>query len=687
MNKNHTTPLLWLIALVVISTSCQRNDYVVDGNGFSVQFNQNMHSKVVGDTFIHEPLHHDFSQSETLETNYGILQDFVLKETAVEQINGPFGPSTVHHLTGLFHHDEIKIQKELRITVYDNYPGLFSTQVEYTNQMNHPLRVTGWTNNAYTFNAVDTLAWSFQGATYSSRPDWILPVKPGYYRKNYMGQNSSDYGGGIPVIDLWRKDGGMATGVLETKQVMVSLPVEMKTATSGIRSAVEFNTNENINPGNAITTYETFVYLHTGDCFVPLQTFSALMQKLGIRFPESEEAAFESIWCAWGYERNFTLEEVIGTLPKVKELGIKWAVLDDGFQVTEGDWTLNKQKFPGGDRQMKDFVKTIHDYGLKAKLWYAPLAIDLRSELYQKDPNLLLINEMQSPQFVTWWDCFMMAPQYDGTIRHTMETIEMFMEDWGFDGLKLDGQHLNSVPCDYNYSRPPDYPAQSVEALPHFFDTLYKKARAIKPDAVVEICPCGCCCNYFIMPYMNQAVSSDPTSSWQIRLKGKVYRALMPNTAYYGDHVELSDNASDFETTFGIGAVPGTKFTWPNDNPSASGTFVLTPEKEKIWKFWFNLYDEMRLSQGEYIGDLYDIGFDTPETHVIRKNGNLYYAFYATGWNGEIQFRGLQEGKYQVTDYVNNIELGIVTGPVGSLVTSFEHALLVQLSPINKQQK
>ncbi len=51
-------------------------------------------------------------------------------------------------------------------------------------------------------------------------------------------------------------------------------------------------------------------------------------------------------WCAWGYERNFTIEEVLGTLPKVSELGYQWATLDDGWQTAEGDWYLKSDKIP-----------------------------------------------------------------------------------------------------------------------------------------------------------------------------------------------------------------------------------------------------------------------------------------------------------------------------------------------------
>ena len=41
--------------------------------------------------------------------------------------------------------------------------------------------------------------------------------------------------------------------------------------------------------------------------------------------------------------------KLINTLPKVKELGFKWAVVDDGFQIDEGNWNLDPKKFPKGN--------------------------------------------------------------------------------------------------------------------------------------------------------------------------------------------------------------------------------------------------------------------------------------------------------------------------------------------------
>ncbi len=99
--------------------------------------------------------------------------------------------------------------------------------------------------------------------------------------------------------------------------------------------------------------------------------------------PPSEPAAYEPVWCAWGYERNFTLSQIYQTLPKVKALGIHWVGLDDGYQQANGDWHTNLTHFPGGDEQMKAFVDSLHAMGMKAVIWWAPLAMDINSEYLQ----------------------------------------------------------------------------------------------------------------------------------------------------------------------------------------------------------------------------------------------------------------------------------------------------------------
>ena len=89
--------------------------------------------------------------------------------------------------------------------------------------------------------------------------------------------------------------------------------------------------------------------------------------------PKAPESAFAPVWCAWGYEREFTVEQIVATLPKVRALDFEWAVLDDGWQNNEGDWYIDKRKFPLGDESMRAFVKAIRAQGLRPRLWIAPL--------------------------------------------------------------------------------------------------------------------------------------------------------------------------------------------------------------------------------------------------------------------------------------------------------------------------
>jgi alpha-galactosidase len=183
---------------------------------------------------------------------------------------------------------------------------------------------------------------------------------------------------------------------------------------------------------------------------------------------------------------------------------------------------------------------------------------------------------------------------------------------------------------------------------------------------------------------MNQPVSSDPTSSWQIRLKGKTLKALMgPSAPYYGDHVELSDGRSDFASSVGVGAVIGTKFTWPvGAHKSRRGRDIsLNSEKEMQWKKWVDIYKDKMLPKGIYAGRLYDIGFDRPEAHVIRKGDKIYFAFFADKWDGDVELRGLKEGSYQLYDYVNEKDYGRVSGPAGRIPVTFSDYLLLEATP------
>lgn len=671
---------LAIILSLILGCSHNANDKLKLANDiFTVEYNNQMHSRVNSNFKDAKLLMNNFSPSEQLMLSDLTIKDFSLANAEEFEDEN----STGLILTGNYLGGKIQIKKMIKAEIQKQFPDFLITTVTYTNTGSDTITVIGWTNNSYNvLPATDTTPafWSFQGGSYDDRRDWVQSIVESFSQENYMGMNASDYGSGTPVSDIWRPDVGIAVGHIETTPKLVSIPVDYNISDTAASISVTYKYLEpkEIAPGETVKTFETFTAVHKGDYFYILKSFSKIMEKKGLTFTKFTPAVYQSEWCAWGYERNFTIAEVVGTLPKVAEMGYDWATLDDGWQTAEGDWFLNPKRFPAGDADMKKFVNDIHQHNLKAMLWWAPLAVDPGTELIKNHPEYLLLNKDGSKQDITWWDSYYLCPAYGPVIEYHKDLVKKIMSEWGYEGLKIDGQHLNGAPPCYNPAHHHAYPEESSEKLQEFYKTIIETALSINPDAVIQICPCGTSYSFFNLHYMNQTVASDPTSSWQIRLKGKTIKALMgTNAPYFGDHVELSDNGSDFASTVGIGGIVGTKFTYPTDQLYHKN-YLLTSEKEIIWKKWLDIYKENYLSKADYRGELYDIGYDKPETHAIRKGDTMNYAFYADKWDGEIELRGLENKTYKIIDYVNNKFISNVKGNNPKIKVKFDKYLLIK---------
>jgi len=652
-----------------------------------IEFDRNLHSRVVP-LFAGAPKSVvPFSASETLTGANHVWSDFPSLASQTEQVSDVFGPGQRLSLTG----QSGNVRKKVSVTIYNDFPSIAIFDVEYTNQGTSPLTIRGWANHQYQLLSLTGKSagagaesrpafWSYQSGSYEKRPDWVLPLHPGFQQANYLGMNASDYGGGTPVVDVWRRDIGLAVGHVEPVPRLISLPVSMPDAAHAT-VAVRSTRRQTLQPGETFHTLRTFVSVHQGDYFHTLAEYSRLMKRQGLQMATAPDSAFGPIWCAWGYGRKVQLKQVYETLPTAKKLGFSWVTLDDGWQNNYGDWGLDPKKFPNGDADMKALVKKIHDEGFRAQLWWSPLSAVPKSRLLEDHPDLALLNRDGTRRKISWWNSDYLCPANREVIEYHKAIVRKILGEWGFDGLKLDGQHMNGVPACYNPAHHHKRPEDSVEALPDFFREIYETAVSVKPDALVEFCACGTSYSFFNMPHFNMSVASDPTSSFQVRSKGKTFKALMgDNIPYFGDHVELSDGGNDFASTVGVGGVPGTIFVLPN-LVTKHDQSDLFPAREKIFEKWVGLYKQKMLSRGEYLGELYDIGFDRPEAHAIRKGEEMYYAFFARHWRGRIELRGLQDRTYRVLDYVNGTDLGMVRGPRATVSPHFNQYLLLELQP------
>ncbi|NZA24837.1 alpha-galactosidase [Luteimonas sp. SJ-92] len=579
------------------------------------------------------------------------------------------------------------IEKQVAVSLFDRHPGMAILQVRYRNQGATAVEVAGWRSAAHELADTPGGFWSYSGATHTDRRDWVQPLDGGFAQRNSLGMDSSDYGGGTPVANIWRRDAGLAVGHVEPVVRLLDMPV--RRTDGGASIAIESRVPVVLSPGQTLVTDRVLLSVHDGDYFAPLTLYREFMRAEGIVAPLAPESAFAPIWCAWGYERDFNVEQILATLPKARELGFEWAVLDDGWQTNEGDWHIDRHKFPRGDEDMRAFTRAVRAQGMRPRLWLAPLAADPGSDVLHEHVDMLLLDEYGAFQTVTWWNALTQCPAYQPTIDFYVALVKKAIGDWGFEGLKLDGQHLNAVaPC-HNPAHDHAHPNESFEKLADFWSAIHKAAREANPEAVVELCPCGTAFAFHNLPATDQFPSSDPLSSWQVRSKGKSMKALIgERSSYAGDHVELSDGGADFASSVGIGAVISSKFTWPRDTqtptaPLPPGGYVLTPEKEALWRKWVGLYRQHMLPKGDYLGSLYDIGFDTPEAHAIARDGSMYYAFYANTWKGRVELRGLGRGRHRVRDLFNDTELGTVDADDSTLDVAFSDFLLLQATPVD----
>ena len=68
------------------------------------------------------------------------------------------------------------------------------------------------------------------------------------------------------------------------------------------------------------------------------------------------------------------------------------------------------------------------------------------SRTAKEHPDWLLKNADGSTRKITWWDSQYLCPAIGPVRADAAEFARKALQDWGFDGLKIDGQHLNAAP-------------------------------------------------------------------------------------------------------------------------------------------------------------------------------------------------------------------------------------------------
>lgn len=266
--------------------------------------------------------------------------------------------------------------------------------------------------------------------------------------------------------------------------------------------------------------------------------------------PEHAKLPINSLW--YSYHQNLDVEDIIRECKLTKALGMDTVIIDDGWQTDDsdrgyascGDWQVCASKIP----DMKDFVRRIHDTGMKVMLWYSVPFIGTDTEAFRQFHDMVLDQTGDNETF------FALDPRYQACRDYLIENYANALSQWNLDGLKLDfidSFCLLGKSLEYDERRDIHSLEDAVERL---MTDVYNRLRAINPEVLIE----------FRQSYVGPA----------IRQFGNMLRVGdCPNDA-------LSNRAAgiDLRLTSGNTAVHSDMLMWhPEDTPeSAALQFIAT---------------------------------------------------------------------------------------------------------------
>ncbi len=563
------------------------------------------------------------------------------------------------------------LRRVVDIDLCPTFPQSAIFTTSYRNTGTTPLEIERVVQLAQTIR--QRRLWTFQGASLIWGRDTVFALPPYFQAENPMGQMMPNgQGGGIPANDFWSGDVGMAIGHIEPDAVACWMPVDAR-YDMGIQVRFETRPARLLAPQETLSTPRAFITVHKGDFYEPLATYSAMLRAQKVSFLKPSRDLYAPVWWTYAFGHNFRPREVYNSIPKFKELGIKWIILNNRWWDHYGDWMPRSDKF-GTEAGFKQMLGRLHQNALKSLLWWLPYGVQVRelprSGLYndpegrpKQSPEIekmisatatvalrhrdWLIEDQQGKLIPITRDLASLCPAYPPARDYMVQLARRMVVDWKADGFYMDD--VFTVPSCYNPVHHHASPYDSVEQLGSLFHEFREIIEQHNPQGMLMICPCGTTINHCLLPSTNEPVTADPIGSQQIRWRIKMYKALMgPTAPVFADRVESTqfkrihstqaEVGTDFASCLGTGGILGTIFIWPKiDKLPADLEYrgelegmerlLLTPEKATLWKKWFDLYWQKMLSTGEFL-NLYTVGFDLLEGYVIRKQDRLFYAFF-----------------------------------------------------------
>jgi len=465
--------------------------------------------------------------------------------------------------------------------------------------------------------------------------------------------------GGIPVVDIWGPDGGVA--VFNTSTVQE--PMEVLIRANGTSATLLAR------GGGHLVRYD-----HQGDFYDALREFAQRMDAVGMALQGAPDWAFDPIWETYGFEENWDASDIYGLVPVMQELGIGAITLDSGwygdgrgysFEFYTGDFPVNDDII-GTEADLVNLITTLHGQGFGVRLWWPPGVAELQTDLFRAHRDWFLRKVVSSTGDT---GDYYLDPTLPEVAAWNRSVVERFV-GYGADGFKHDDVfHIISEDPTVR------------EAYADLFRDVYETATAVKPYFVVNTCNCGVAQNFYQFPGQNQVITSDPVGSRQFRIRAKVYQAFnLHGTAILSDHVELTRgdvgpldliqpgfySQVDFASVVPLGLVLETKFR-------------IDPGQH--YRDWFRIYRERQFYGMEWVNVPY---YGDVETYLLRDGEDLYFSFFARGYESGVTLVSLEPGRlYEVLTLETGEQLTtfLATGEEQALPIPYYEKLTIQVRP------
>jgi alpha-galactosidase len=207
------------------------------------------------------------------------------------------------------------------------------------------------------------------------------------------------------------------------------------------------------------------------------EVFAEYVSLLEKKFGKTRYERAPRVWCSWYSLYKWINEYVmLHVLDSLEDLPFDVFQIDDGWQITHGDWEPARKFHSGMDAMASRIAAT----GRMPGLWLAPFMVTKISSIYREHPDWLLRDELGRPvpMGLTWEGVPYALDVSHPAVLEWVDKLIRKVRSWGYEYLKLDYLYAGAIP------------GKRYQDIPR--ETAYRNAmqviRAAAGDAYILAC-------------------------------------------------------------------------------------------------------------------------------------------------------------------------------------------------------